>query len=618
MQVSRRSNRLAAAALLFGVVPAAAFGQQPITVSGQVTSGVNSSPVPQAQVSIAELKVGGPTGADGRYSFTVPSASVQGQSVNVTVRRIGYTSNSIAVKLTGNAVVADFQIVPIAAELTATVITGLGIQREKSRVGTAQQQVTSDELNQTKSLNLIEQLSGKVSGVTITGSGTQGGSTNIIIRGANSITGDNQPMFVVDGVPISNRGRGGDPNGGYDYGSAISDLNPDDIASMSILKGPNAAALYGSRAANGVIVITTKKGPSVGGRIRTEISSTLSWDKPSILPSYQNLYGQGAQGEFQFVDGKGGGVNDFADQSYGPKLDGRLIDQFTGPQQPWVAHPGNVESFFNTGRTLSNTIAFSGGSDKVTARISLGRDQVTGYIPNNTFSKTSGLLNGSVKVSSKLTTDATLSYTHNTALNRPGVGYNNGILEQFVWFGRQVDMQALREYSKGGATNGGPSNREFNWNYNFHNNPFWMMYENPLQDTRDRILGSVSATYQLVPGISATARTGADIFRFNVDQRFAPQNIQGNAIDPNFFGGFTFLNDYSRQVTSDVSITGSRDLSSNFSSSSATATHISTRNAFSFPKSTTSLATTARSTTQKSSDASANKPRALSNLWNGS
>jgi len=564
MKAHRRIARLTALLLLSGLIPAAALAQQAVTVSGRVT-GTNNAPVAQAAVSIPEFRFGAVTGLDGRYSFVVPATSVHGQTVTITARRIGYSSSSLNVGLTGNAVVADFHLAPVAAQLTATVITGLGIEREKSRVGTAQQQLSSTELNQTKSLNLLEQISGKVSGVTITGSGTQGGSTNIVIRGANSITGNNQPLFVVDGIPISNAGRGGNPNGGYDYGSAISDLNPDDIATMSILKGPNAAALYGSRAANGVIVITTKKGPSTSGRVRTEITSSFSFDSPSILPTYQNRYGQGAEGEFEFVDGAGGGVNDGLDQSFGPMLDGRLIDQFTGKQQPWVPHPDNVKSFFQTGHTMSNTLAMSGGSDRVTARISLGRDQTTGYIPNNTFSKTSGLINGTVRVSEKLTADGTLNYVHNTALNRPGVGYNNGILEQFIWFGRQVDMNALRQYQRGGASNGGPGNREFNWNYNFHNNPVWMMYENPLQDTRDRILGSVSATYQIMPGIAATARTGTDTYRFNVDQRFAPQNIQGNNIDPNFFGGFTFLNDYSKQVTSDVSINASRDISSKLS-----------------------------------------------------
>ncbi|MEP6507634.1 MAG: SusC/RagA family TonB-linked outer membrane protein [Gemmatimonadales bacterium] len=564
MRTFSLSQRLTALTLMLGLAPAAALSQQAVTISGRVTQGTTETPLAAASVSIPSMKVGAQTDAQGRYSFTIPAA-VAGQSATITARRLGYSASAISVALTSNGVVADFRLTAVAAELTATVITGLGIEREKSRVGTAQQQLSSDELNQTKSLNLLDQIGGKVSGVTVTGSGTQGGSTNIIIRGANSITGSNQPLFVVDGVPISNAGHGGDPNGGYYYGSAISDINPDDIATMSILKGPNAAALYGSRAANGVIVISTKKGSSTAGHVRTEISSSYSWDSPSILPTYQNLYGQGAQGEFQFLDGAGGGVNDFADQSYGPKLDGRLIDQFTGKQQPWVAHPDNVSSFFNTGHTMSNTIAMSGGSDRVTARLSLGRDNVTGYIPNNTFSKTTGLINGSIRVSNKLTTDGTLDYVHNTALNRPGVGYNTGILEQFVWFGRQVDMNALREYGKGGASNGGPDNREFNWNYNFHNNPFWMMYQNPDQDTRDRILGSVSATYQLLPGVSAVARTGADVYRFNVNQRFAPQNIQGNGIDPNFFGGFTFLNDYSRQVTSDLSVNASKDLSSKLS-----------------------------------------------------
>ena len=275
MRKHSRLYRLAVATVLYGMFPAAVMAQQAVTVSGRVTSGPRNEPVARASVSIPEFRFGAQTGLDGRYSFTVPAENARGQNVTVTARRIGFAASSIQVTLAGNAVVADFHLAPVAAELTATVITGLGIEREKSRVGTAQQQLSSEELNQTKGMNVVEQLSGKVSGVQITGSGTQGGSTNIIIRGANSITGNNQPLFIVDGVPISNAGRGitgtlgggvaaagGTPNGGYDFGSAIGDLNPDDIATMSVLKGPNAAALYGSRGANVAIVITTKKGPS--------------------------------------------------------------------------------------------------------------------------------------------------------------------------------------------------------------------------------------------------------------------------------------------------------------------------------------------------------------------
>jgi len=282
------------------------------------------------------------------------------------------------------------------------VVTALGLTREKSRLGTAQQQLTSSEINQTKAMSVVDQISGKVSGVTITGSGTQGGSSSIIIRGSNSITGNNQPLFIVDGVALNNRGRGtgsasngGDPNGGWDFGSGIADVNPDDIATMSVLKGPNAAALYGSRAANGVIVITTKRGGATGNRARTELNTTYTWDKPSILPTYQNSYGQGAGGEFMFVDGAGGGVNDGLDQSFGPRLDGRTTGctflpktttydtaepcrQFTAPGgAPWIAHPSNVEDFFNTGHTRSTTIAFSGGNERASARLSFGKDNIT-------------------------------------------------------------------------------------------------------------------------------------------------------------------------------------------------------------------------------------------------
>jgi TonB-linked SusC/RagA family outer membrane protein len=572
------SRFLAVAGAVLGLVPAVAFAQQGTTVSGQVT-GTGGAPVTGASVSIPTLRVGGFTDDAGRYTFTVPS-SANGTTVTVIARRLGFQPSSAQVILSGGPVSQNFSLSAAATELQGVVVTALGLTREKSQLGTAQQQLSSNELNQTKALSVVEQLEGKVSGVTISGSGTQGGSSRIVIRGASSITGSNQPLFVVDGTPISNRGRGGDPNGGYDFGSAISDINPDDIATMSVLKGPNAAALYGSRASNGVILITTKKGGS-GNRARTEINSTYTWDRPSILPTYQNQYGQGAGGEFAYGDGAGGGVNDFADQSWGPKLDGRMYGcvfqsgtttydqtvpctQFTSPTaaSAWVAHPDNVESFFNTGHTRSGTIAMSGGTERASARLSLGRDNITGYIPNNNFQKTTGMLNGALRVTSKLDADATLQYVHNLGMNRPGVGYNNGILESFVWFGRQVDMNALRNYKIGGTTNSGPSNREFNWNYNFHNNPFWMQFENPEQDSRDRFIGTVSATYKLTDWMNLVGRTGSDIYRLNVNQDWAQGNIQGNNINPNYFGGLALTNDYSNQNNSDLLLTINRGLGS--------------------------------------------------------
>ncbi len=568
MKNGSRLNRLAATVcLIAGMIPAMAAAQQAVTLSGRVTSAETGAPLAGAAIAIPELRIGGQTDADGRYTFTAPANSANGRTVNVTARRLGYLVKSVQVSLTGNGIITDFRLSPVAAELAGVVITGLGVERQKSTLGTAQQELSSRQLNQTKTLNVINSIQGKVSGVNITGSGTQGGSNRITLRGANSISGNNSPLFIVDGVPVSNAGRGSSGSGlnsgtnyvgGWDFGSAISDINPEDIASMTILKGPNAAALYGSRAANGVIILTTKKGGVSGGRMRTELSSTYTFDSPSILPTYQNLYGQGSTGQFQWVDGSGGGNQDFNDQSFGPRLDGRLIDQFTGLQQPWVPHPNNVYDFFQTGHTLSNTISMSGGTDRVNARVSFGSDQILGYTPNNTFHKTSGSLNASLRVTSRLTSDASLQYIRNTGQNRPGVGYTQSVAEQFIWFGRQVDMAALKAgyFDKlGGGTNNGPSDREYNWNYSYHNNPYWLQYSNPIQDARDRFIGTISATYDLARGLAATIRTSSDLYRFNIDQQFAPGDTrQGTIVDAKYFGGFLLANDYSNDNGTDATL----------------------------------------------------------------
>jgi TonB-linked SusC/RagA family outer membrane protein len=476
------------------------------------------------------------------------------------------------------------------------VVTALGIARERSQLGTAVQQISSSDLNTTHDMNVLNQLSGKVSGVVMNQSGTQGGSTNIVIRGQNSITGNNQPLFIVDGVPVSNASHGSASYGGgldvtasggagKDYGSAIDDINPEDVATVSVLKGPNAAALYGSRAANGVILITTKKGANTSGRVQTQVTSSLTFDTPSILPDYQNEYGQGAGGEFLFVNGKGGGVNDGLDQSFGPRLDGRTTGcifvpgthfkgenpftdphvydntvpcaQFNAPNgAPWVAHPDNVSSFFNTGKTLANTLAFSGGTDRAQARLSVGNQQVQGIIPNNTFRKFNSLLSGTLNVTDRLSASGDIQYINNDNHNRAGTGYNSGILEQFVWFGRQVDMNALRNQMGDAAGN------LSNWNYNFHNNPFWLQYENPGEDVRDRITGNLSARYHLTDWLDATARTGSDIYRWQINQDYA----QGNLVyaNPSYAGAYTQFSEYSNANNSDVLLTANKHAGSHF------------------------------------------------------
>ncbi len=579
-----RIGRLVTTALLpLALLPVAALAQQPTVVSGTVR-GSNGTPLQNAVVTIQSLRVGATTDAEGRYRFTVPPTAT-GQ-VGVTVRRIGYLPGSATISLAGGAVNQDFTLQVSATELAEVVVTALGVERARSKLGTAQQQLNAGELNTTRAQNLVQQMEGKVAGVQITSPGTQGGSTNIIIRGQNSITGNNQPLFIVDGVAVSNANRGGAPfvgsNTNFDYGNALSDLNPDDVETLSVLKGPNAAAIYGSRAANGVILITTRKGRNTNGRIRTELNTNLTFENPAILPSFQNGYGQGSGGEFEWVDGNYGGFNDGTDESWGPKLDGRPICQFDSPgagtsfidnnpvkgtfhlgdctPTPWVAHPDNVKDFFRTGMTASTTLAVSGGVDRAFGRLSLGADNVRGIFPNNLFQRRTASLTGTFRASNKLTADGSVQYIHNAGRNRPGVGYSgrNPLQSMFNWFGRQIDIESLRDYGKGGLTNGGPATREFNWNYSYHNNPFWQMQENPQLDDRDRLIGSIALNYRVTDGLNASLRTGSDIYRLGI-QQFYNRGAE-EFVNLTYNGGFRFVNDYRNDNNTDITITGNRRL----------------------------------------------------------
>jgi outer membrane receptor protein involved in Fe transport len=219
-----------------------------------------------------------------------------------------------------------------------------------------------------------------------------------------------------------------------------------------------------------------------------------------------------------------------------------------------------VKDFFSTGHTASTNISVTGGTDRASARLSLGSDNTAGIIPNNFFQKASGLLNGTLQVNDKLSTNATLSYVRNTARNRPGVGYGQGVLEQFIWFGRNVDVNALKGFPAGGATNGGPDNRELNWNYNFHNNPWWLQDDNPEYDARDRFIASASANYKVTDWLSASLSTGSDIYRYNIDQRFAEGNL--NNADPSYSGGFDFFNEYRNENNTQLLLTASKPLTS--------------------------------------------------------
>jgi TonB-linked SusC/RagA family outer membrane protein len=565
----RLFKRITSVTAAMAMVATAAAAQQSATITGHVQT-ESGGALSSASVTVGSLGLGAYTNDQGVYTITVPAARMTGQTVNLVARRVGYAPKTFSITLRpGSNIQQDFQLNANATSLTGVVVSALGVEKPRSQLGTAVQQVSSEQLNATHDQNVVNQLEGKVSGVQITGSGTQGGSTKITIRGTNSITGNNDPLFIVDGTPVSNYDRGGSPNGGglgganTDFGSAINDINSDDIATVTVLKGPNAAAIYGSRGANGVVLITTKRGSASSQGIQTAITSNMTWDTPSIIPTFQNQYGQGSGGTFKFVDGAGGGIQDFNDQSFGPKLDGRLITQFTSPvvngklqPSPWVAHPDNISSFFQTGRTFSNNVAFSGGTERATGRLSVGDENTTGVIPNNTFRKFTGNLAGNFTVSSRLTTSATVQYASNKAYNRPGVGYNSGIMEGlYVWFGRQVDMNALKSYQPK-ADQTFSCNDQYNWNCNFHNNPYWIQYQNPEADNRDRIIASGSATWKITDWLNATAQTGTDYFRYNQDQDYGTGNLGYSDLAYN--GAFAHFNNRNNENNTSLLFTANK------------------------------------------------------------
>src|SRR5678815_878807 len=280
---------------------ATAKAQNPTVIVGRVTSAKTGDAVAGATIAIEGTQIGVLAGSDGRYTLTVPAGRTG--NATLTARLIGYRMGRQNITLSGNRQTLDFSLVQQPAQLTEVVVTALSQQREKATLGTAQQTISAEDLTKTQQPNLISAMSGKVAGLQISQSGNMGGSTRLVVRGASSILGENQPVFIVDGIPISNRGfSSASASGGRDYGSAISDLNLDDVATLTVLKGPNAAALYGSRASNGAVVITTKNGRNAPRGVKVTFSSRATAEQPSVLPDYQNGYGQGFGGEFNYVD----------------------------------------------------------------------------------------------------------------------------------------------------------------------------------------------------------------------------------------------------------------------------------------------------------------------------
>jgi len=475
------------------------------TITGKVTSAEDGGGIPGVTVLIKGTSTGVLTDLDGKYSINVPESATALQFTFV-----GMTKQEVALTVSN---VVDVVMQSEATKIEGVVVTALGISREKKSLGYSVQDVKGEELTKAREANVVNSLTGKVAGVQITNSsGAVGASSRIVLRGVTSLSGDNQPLFVVDGVPISNSNFGGTATDGVNRGSGVADINPDDIESVSVLKGPNAAALYGSRASNGVIIITTKKGKMGKKGIGVAYTNTSTFDSPLRLPDYQNSYGQGSSGKFSFVDGANGGVNDGVDESWGPKLDvGTLIPQWDSPivdgerqPTPWISHPDNVKDFFEVGTAITNNIAIEGGNENANFRISYTNFNQKGMVPNTDLKRNTFALSAGGNPSKNLSIDGNVNYINSKSDNMPGYGYDaQNVMQQFIWGGRQLNITDLEQY-----TNEDGSKR--NWNYNYHNNPYFTLHENTNKMVRDRIYGNSRVTYKFTDYLSARIGVGVD------------------------------------------------------------------------------------------------------------
>jgi len=494
--------------LLLTVLIAASsmFAQR--TVRGTVMD-EKGAPLPGATVVIKENPtVGTITDRDGKFSLSV-DVSVK----SLVASFIGYTTQEVEL---GASNELKITLLP-GVMLEDIVVTSLGVPKEKKSLGYAVQDLQGEEIAKAKETNIINSLAGKIAGVQITNSsGAVGSSSRIVIRGANSLKSNSQPLFVVDGVPFLNTEFSGDGTNGVNRGNGSIDINPDDIENVTVLKGPNAAALYGSLAANGVVLITTKSGALTGKPYRKglgiELNNSTTFENPLRLPSYQNGYGQGSGGEFLYVDGANGGINDGVDESWGPKLDaGLLIPQYNSPvvdgvrqPTPWVSSPNNVKDFLETGLTTTTNLALSGASAFGNFRLAFTNMNQKGMVPNTDYHKNTVSIGASANPTKKLNISATANYVLTNSNNMPGYGYDaQNVVQQILWAARQVYYPDLKNYKNADGS-------KYNWNYNYHNNPYFTLYENTNKLNRDRIYGNAKIQYEFTKSFSAFVRAGTD------------------------------------------------------------------------------------------------------------
>jgi TonB-linked SusC/RagA family outer membrane protein len=468
----------------------------PGVITGTVKDAATGETIPGVSIVTVGSSEGMATDMDGKFSIKVKNMNDM-----ISISFVGYTTQIIPIK---GKTSFEISLAQNVTKVEEVIVTALNINRSKVSLGYSVSTVDGKDLNKAKENNVINSLAGTVAGLQISKAATGvDGSTRVILRGVSSINGDNRPLVVVDGIPVDAGYSGGSRWGGTDGGDALSDINSEDIESMSILKGAGAAAAYGSRGANGVILITTKKGKLKKG-LGISLSSSLSVENPMLYPEFQNSYGHGAFGTYptSLPD-----VGMPWAWSYGPKMDGQTLPNYWGGTSSYSPQPNNYKDFFQTGTSMVNSIAMESGNDVSTVRASVTSQKSNGIVPLNDLDRQTINLRGFTKMKDVVELDAKVTYMHSKVSGRPEVaeGYNNpGYMLSIM--PRNMVNSELNAHQTDANGN------ELLWTTDgYTTNPYWQLYNNANNDEKNRIQGVMSAKIIFDPHLNLLIRSGMDL-----------------------------------------------------------------------------------------------------------
>jgi TonB-linked SusC/RagA family outer membrane protein len=491
-------------------------------VKGKVTDGGDASGLPGVAVKVKGTSRGTVTDAEGNYKINV------GTNASLIFSSVGFGTKEMPV---GSASELNVALAQSASNIDEVIVTALGIEKSQKTLTYAAQKIGGDKINEVRDANFVTTLSGKVAGIAITqGAGGPGSPARVILRGNRSIQGNNNALYVVDGVVVDNSvgGQVGSDFGGRNGNDAASNINPDDIESLNILKGAAASVLYGSRAANGVIMITTKKGKA--GKASVDINSGFVTESPLLLPDLQNTYAQG-----------NGGVSS-------PKAGGSWGAAGT-------TFPNNIKDFFRNAMSYNNSIGITGGTDKMQTYMSYTNNSNEGLVQGNDLTRHTINLRVNNQISSKFSTDLKLTYTNQVINNKIQVGEESGVVMNIYKIPRSVDLATVKNYED--PVTGAP----LYWTTSsIYTNPYWTANNTPNVDTRNRITAMGSAKYQLTSFLSLMGRVSIDKYGDNTTQKFLDQTL----LFAQKGGNYSVANANTTEQNMELLLMGNNTLSSDF------------------------------------------------------